>query len=237
MPANPISRPWRRLLRFRVRGLLVFVLVIGVWLGWIVRSARVQHDAVAAIAKAHCWVIYDWGVKNGDFTGDQPSVPSWLVNAIGRDYFGNVAVIFMQKGSDDELTHVGRLCQLRYLLVSSSKVTDSGLTHLEGLTNLLRLELDSAQITDLGLAYLEGLTKLSTLDLTGTQVTDAGLAHLSKLTRLSKLSLRQTQITDTGLVHLRGLTSLSRLDLNGTRVSQSGVTELRKSLPNTVISL
>ena len=36
--AKPVSRPWRRFLRFSVRGMIVVVLVIGGWLGWIVRS-------------------------------------------------------------------------------------------------------------------------------------------------------------------------------------------------------
>ena len=39
MTAKPISHSRRRHLRFSVRGLLVLVVIIAVWLGWIVRSA------------------------------------------------------------------------------------------------------------------------------------------------------------------------------------------------------
>ena len=46
---DPVSHPWRRFLRFSVRGLIVVVLVIGAGLGWIVRQAHIQRDAVAAI--------------------------------------------------------------------------------------------------------------------------------------------------------------------------------------------
>jgi internalin A len=35
-----------------VRGLILLVLVVGVWLGWIIRSARIQREAVAAIQRA-----------------------------------------------------------------------------------------------------------------------------------------------------------------------------------------
>jgi hypothetical protein len=52
MPADPIPRPWRRFLRFSVRGLIVLVLVVGAGLGWIVHPAHVQRDAVAAITMA-----------------------------------------------------------------------------------------------------------------------------------------------------------------------------------------
>ncbi len=56
---NPVSRPRRRFLRFSVRGLIVLVLVIGAWLGWMVRSARIQREAVAAIENAGGEVLYD----------------------------------------------------------------------------------------------------------------------------------------------------------------------------------
>ena len=45
---KPVARPWRRFLRFSVRGLIVLVLVIGGWFGWVVRSARIQREAVAS---------------------------------------------------------------------------------------------------------------------------------------------------------------------------------------------
>ena len=34
---QPVSRPWRRFLRFSVRGMIVAVLLVSGWLGWIVR--------------------------------------------------------------------------------------------------------------------------------------------------------------------------------------------------------
>ena len=49
MPAESVSHHWRRYLRFSVRGLIILVLVIGGWLGWIVRSAHIHRDAVATI--------------------------------------------------------------------------------------------------------------------------------------------------------------------------------------------
>ncbi len=62
---KPVRRPWRRFLRFSVRGLIVVVLVIGAWLGWLVRSARIQREAVAAIEHARGSVSYDWEWANG----------------------------------------------------------------------------------------------------------------------------------------------------------------------------
>jgi hypothetical protein len=46
-----------------VRALFVLVLVFGIWLGWLVRSARIQRDAVVAIRQAGGLVTYNWGWK------------------------------------------------------------------------------------------------------------------------------------------------------------------------------
>ena len=43
------SHRWLCFLRFSVRGLMVAVIVIGIWLSWLVRIARVQREAVAAL--------------------------------------------------------------------------------------------------------------------------------------------------------------------------------------------
>ena len=63
--AKPALHFWRRFLRFSVRGLIVLVLVVGVWLGWLVPHARIQRDAVAAITRAQGSAYYDWEWKDG----------------------------------------------------------------------------------------------------------------------------------------------------------------------------
>ena len=88
MPAAPVSRPWRRYLRFSMRGLIVLLVVIGVALGWLVRGARNQREAVAAIRKTGGLVSYDWESKNGKWVRNgRPWAPKWLVDALGVDYF------------------------------------------------------------------------------------------------------------------------------------------------------
>ena len=62
MSADPVSRPWRRNLRFSVRGLIVLVLVTGAALGLMVRTdrnARIERAALAAIKDAGGSVSYD----------------------------------------------------------------------------------------------------------------------------------------------------------------------------------
>jgi hypothetical protein len=158
-----ISHPWRKYLRFSVRGLIVFVIVVGAGLGWVVRQAHIQRDAVAAIVRAGGVVEYDWQRGNGkSIPGGEPSAPRWLVHLIGGDYFGHVTAVWLSdtKETDAPLADVGRLTRLEEFYINSQAISDAGLEHLTGLTNLSVLWLYRTQVTDVGLAHLKGLTQL-----------------------------------------------------------------------------
>ncbi len=66
MPDQPLPASRQHRFRFRVRDLILLVLVFGASLGWMVRSARIQRDAVAAIESAGGSVYYDWQWTPGD---------------------------------------------------------------------------------------------------------------------------------------------------------------------------
>ncbi len=232
MPAGRALRPWRRHLRFSVRGLIVLVLAIGAGLGWIVRSARIQREAVAAIRKSDGIVYYDWQSTPGLTTpAGKPRVPRWLVDLIGVDYFGHIRAVSLHRATDATMAQVGRLDQLDTVLLRDSSLSDTGLAHLSGLANLSILDLGQTRITGAGLAHLKGLSKLQVLDLVGTHVTDDGLAHLNGLSNLMQLNLNSTHVTDAGLVHLMGLTELHVLEVVGTQVTEEGAKELEQALP------
>jgi hypothetical protein len=180
MPDQPLPASRRRWFRISVRALLLLVLLIGCWLGWMVRAARIQHEAVEAIQEAGGRIMYDWEWEN-DFPmkNEGPRVPKWLVDRLGIDYFGAVVYVefnvfdtyVMVKGKDAgfdaarlqsyrrrfdaALAQVGRLRRLEELKLSSSEVTDAGLKHLMGLTALKKLELGSTQVTDAGVQELQ----------------------------------------------------------------------------------
>ena len=83
-------------MRFSLRALIVLVLLIGVGLGWLVRSAHVQRDAVTAIRNAGGVVLYDWEWTNGkSIPGGKPWAPKWLVDLIGVDYFAHVTSVWV----------------------------------------------------------------------------------------------------------------------------------------------
>jgi hypothetical protein len=191
-----------------VRGLIVFVVVVGAGLGWVVRQAHIQRDAVATIKNAGGSIQYEWEGRDGSrIPGGEPWAPRWLVDLIGVNYFGQVTTVqFLPSASATDATpaDVRRLTRLQILEVLSPYVSDAGLAHLNGLTKLRHLRLNGTQVTDAGLMHLTEMTKLSDLRLRTTRVTDARLAHLKGLRTLSFLDLGRTQVTDAGLRHLKG---------------------------------
>jgi internalin A len=234
-----ISRPRRRLSRGSAWGLIIFVLVIGVWTRWLVQSARIQRRAVAAIQSGGGAVAYDWARTNGKWKiGGEPSAPRWLVNLFGVDYFGHCTAVFMGSPTtspDPALGHVGLLTGLQELHLFGSSVGDAELVQLRRLSGLRYLVLNDTQVTDAGLEHLKGMTNLVSLELRKTPVTDAGLLHLKKVTNLSRLDLRDTRVTDAGLEHLKGMSNLSSLSLNDTQVTKAGIDKLKRSLPSVEI--
>ena len=218
MPERSSPRSWWQSLRISLRGLMILILVSGVWLGWIVHRAQVQHDAVAAIQKAAGVAFYDWEWQNNSpVSNGKPSAPKRLVDRLGVDYFGHVVFVqlYPDRGPADAeqvLSHIGRLGQLEILNLFGPSVTDARLTCLDGLTSLQELKLNHAQVGGSGLGHLKGLTRLRVLRFEDTPLGDAGLIHLKELSALNELWLYRTEITE------------------------SGARELQKALPRLVIS-
>jgi internalin A len=215
MTAGAVSRPRHRFTQLSVRGLIVLVLIIGVWLGRLARTAQVQSDAVATIRNTHGQVAYEWDVTDGHITlRGKPWAPTWLVDLLGIDYFGHVTQV--------NLTH-------------TPLAIDAAMAPIGRLVRLRVLNLRKTPLNDADLASFKGLSSLAYLDLQSTQVTDAGLVHLKGLNSLRVLSLRDTRVSDAGMVHLKGLTSLEVLVV-GTQVTDSAVNGLKRALPDLEIT-
>ncbi len=215
--AKPVSRPWRRFLRFSVRGLIIVVLVIGVWLAWIVRCARIQREAVAALQTAGGTVHYNgerrvpWdGPDEFTIYGARPMAPPWLIDLVGIDYFCHVSAVELYRpklATNATLGRIACMTQLLELHISGASRIYTRARHSKGWTELDTMNLKHSQITDIGMEHLKRLTMLSKLDLSNTQISDVGLAHLKALTELTFLDFSDNEITDSGLARLKPLSS------------------------------
>ena len=175
---TPGARSWRRFARVSVRSLIVLVLVVGFVLGWFVRRAHLQSEAVAAVRNAGGTVAYDWEYKNGQrLQGETPGGPRWLADRLGPDYFDSVTeVLNGQTMSDAEMPLIGELDRLEVLDINeASAVSDLGLSPITALKRLRKLSIRGTRATDAGLEHIKNLTKLEELDLDNTEVSGAGL--------------------------------------------------------------
>jgi internalin A len=236
MHTEPALRPWRRHLRISLRGLIVLVLVIAAGIGWIVRQARLQREAVAAINNARGTPHYDTEVNAGSYRNKLSAWKKRIGERIGIDYVDHVVSVELSSRVNkadwrQAADRLRDLDQLQYIYLMGSFVNDDVLEHLEGMNRLELLSLQFAGITDAGLAHVRNLTNLKRVYIDGNRIagsgiTDAGLAHLKGLYKLSTLSLQATQVSDAGLAHLQGLTNLSELNLSETKVSDRGLAHL-----------
>ena len=226
-PLETERRPWWRgpRVRLSLRALMIAVLVLGGWLGWIVRGARIQREAVAAIQRGGGSVRYDWEwatfrylpdgrlVQPMPKPGSKPPWPEWLVARLGPDYFGGVKEVVVGPTDPDlvmaRVARLGRVASLR--IAPGAGITDAGLRQIRSLTSLESFSITppaSDRITAAGLEGLEGLTGLRRLFFTDQPpLADSYLARLKGLTSLQELQLpfaRGSRITDAGLAASRG---------------------------------
>lgn len=96
----------RKWFQFSLRTAFVAFTAFAVWLGFVVKGAREQQEAVKAIKALGGVVQYDWQVslkrvskvKDFDFYKETPKNgsrrgPAWLRRTIGNDFFQNVQTV------------------------------------------------------------------------------------------------------------------------------------------------
>lgn len=165
--------PRRRLFRFSLRTLLLFVTITSVGFGYLavkVRQAERQRAAVGAIRKAGGLIYYDYQmVAVGKAIGSpKPPGPAWLRKCFGIDFLADVKHVHIVSGltsgpnqpvsvnfTDAELVHLQELAKLEGLGLGYTDVTDAGLVHLQGLTQLKDLDLGATRTTDQGCQKLQ----------------------------------------------------------------------------------
>jgi hypothetical protein len=138
VPRWVIAIQWRRwLLPFRWGLLLALLLATTmpcIWLGETITQARRQADILVALQrKGVLELFYDDNVLDsvGNVQSSKgPPAPSWLLDLIGSDFFGNVIkVSTADQFTDDDLELVQELSDLQDLGLGNARISDAGLDH------------------------------------------------------------------------------------------------------------
>jgi hypothetical protein len=230
----------RRFWSFGLRGLLLAIIAIGLFLGWAAHKARRQRAALVAVRKFGGFVHYDyefapgpvkvapgnflWQTSWGTYTPSRkPWAPEWLRRAVGPEYFQELAHVSLfvdiHKGTADaHFYNIGP--------------ADDALQALSTQASVRTLHLGGQQVNDKNLAYVGKMTGLEELIIfPGRGITDAGLAQLAGLKKLRILLLTNSDVTDRGLDVLRALPSLRELSIEGKEITKGGRDRLKQALP------
>jgi hypothetical protein len=182
----------RRWFQFKLRTLLLLVSLLAIWLGWQTHQARQQRLAVADVEAIGGVVSYSYEADDHGYpvADSKSSIPSWLVNLVGKDFFYSVIGVDFPAPEDSHSSH------------PIIRVYDKDAILLSRLPRLRRLRLDCTQIGDEGLRYISRLSQLRSLDLTCTHVTDDGISCLEEMDELQWVSLAWTNVSRSGFERL-----------------------------------
>src|SRR3954470_19147573 len=170
-----VKAPRRRLsLSLSLRGSMLLILCLGLWLGRQAHLARQQREAVAAIEEYGGFVRFDWEFVDGRrVPGAAPRAPGWLRRAIGDHYFQEVAEVNMvyatdrrgmpdltPRESDALMAKLTAFPRLRQLYIGGELATDRAMDTVGGLAELETLMMRAPRVTDAGMAKVRGLRNL-----------------------------------------------------------------------------
>lgn len=198
----------RRRLQFRLRTILLLVLLFAVPLSWLAHrraQMRTHQDAILHLEKL-----------GGSVTSSCRS-QSILQQALSPFSAWDVKVSFRDRSEfgDQDVTHLKHLVGLRSLDLRHTLITDVGLESLSDFSEIEELILNGTHIGDRGAMHLVGLSSLKILSLSDTSLTDTGLEHLEGLTNLTILCLADTHISEAGLMKIRHEFPDTKVDLLG----------------------
>ena len=226
--------PRRLRLRFGVGGLMLLILVVGLWLGDRVHRARQQRLAVAGVREFGGWVGYADGFAAGPggmTQGDRLSEPGvgkftpvqttlglvWLWNWLGDEYWRKITFVNMLHGPHLAPNMDG-------------PSADATLLTLQGQSSIQSLQLEGETLTDRGLASVASLTGLEELSLwMGYGITEKGVADLARLPRLRVVFLTSTELSDAAIDHLAGLPALEELTVEGSHFTDQSLQSLAQA--------
>src|SRR5262245_9991754 len=166
-------------MRYSLRTLLIVVLVLGAFVGWLgIRLLRIrrQHEAVQTVKDAGGAVTTSRQSAGPDPFAGEPSAPP---NPIAKAMDKLEAPQWFR-----ELVGAEGFDRIKSVNLSRSPVTDADLVHLRELPNLQTLFLSDTEIGELGLQNVGRLPELETLAINGTRITDDCLIHLNNFPKL-----------------------------------------------------
>ena len=200
--------------RFRLRTLMILVMICGVLLAWLamkIQQARNQQNAAKAVIQLGAHIYYDYQFPDRN-TGLKPGavsqVPPFILSMFGDGMFSDVT----------------------YLAWESNTITNEDLRILSNFPRLKKLHLTGNKISAKGLVVLSELDELEEVSL-GMEMTDSGLDHLAGIKSMQELFILGPK-QDSPFVHARDPEKrISTYYEYQSQVTRAGAERLGEKLP------
>ena len=230
--ADPSTKPKRkrRWLRYSLRSLLLVMLMLSVWLGWMANRAAKQRRAVALVEELGGVAFYECQkptTTGGGMGGNQGSFAYIGPNRSGGGMGANVGG--------------GAARRSRYpggIPTSRSSVGEGSVANFNRQAAPTPLNEPPPEDDDFLHKYVEHdwFHDVVHVRLVGPEVTDEQLGKVvDGLPNIVRLTLRRCSITDAGLEHVASLERLESLSIAGTDVTADGIARLRSQRPTLTI--
>lgn len=174
----------RRWFRFSLRTLLIITTGLCIFLGVTAKQIRDRRAAISAIdafGGGYAIVIEgpEW-LRN--LVEDEKLFWNLVRVSFNSEWDGyNPSHPFDDDALHDIIPYINRFSRFYILDLNSLPLTDNGLSHLKTLKNLRILRLTKMQITDAGLEILAEIESLENVQLWNTAVTAVGVARLQSI--------------------------------------------------------
>lgn len=247
----------RRMLRFSLRTLLLAVTALSVALAWWSNGARAQRQSVAELEKYNQRGRYKYNIPRKESAGvalpfallsdepeeEDPWVPRFIYDALGKDYFYAVTEVEIAAPKADEWQgnpNDRAWLALRGLsglqrLTSYSSASAEGVALLPSLPRLKEITFYNTGMNDQTLALLVECDELTRIAFSTGQVSPNGLAQLKKVRQLRTLSLDVRHeyfglelpcITDEHLSAVAGIRTLKELSVSANSATDAGLAQI-----------
>ena len=199
----------RVLPRFRLRTLMILIMICCVLLAWLaleIQRARKQQNAAKAVTQLGANIYYDYQFpdSNTPVKFEAPSqIPAFVRSIFGDGMFSDVTYLAWESNTitNDDLRLLSEFPRLKKLHLAGNRISEEGLVVLSELDELEEVSL-GMEMTDSGLDHLAGIRSMQELFILGPKKGSPFVFARDPEKRISTYYEYQSQVTRAGAERL-----------------------------------
>ena len=230
------NKPRRRWLRFTLRGFMIFVLLVCVWLARVVNQVHLQRQIWAELERSggspHFETDLDENgreVENPNELDEDPGLLDQLLGGLlGEVYYFPIAGADFPDSppTTEALDLLARLPKVSALSFRATGIRIANLKKIKRLPGLRSLGISEAN--DAILKEISDLSDLRCLYVAGPELTNSGIRHIGRLKNLRELAIGGDNLTGVAFRSLVALKNLQDLHVSSTTLTRADLMDIAR---------